>query len=143
MFKVGCIVLFFVVLYKQPTTHRYNAGVGCMKKELSMLEEQLIDEYFRGKRHIDAYTERISSYPKGSISKKNIRGNDSYYLQWREGKHVRSKYVNRKDVEALRAQIEARRSGEKNIRQLKQDLKKIEKFLGKKLIEGYAEGYRG
>ena len=114
-----------------------------MEQELTMLEEQLLDEYFRGKKHIEAYKERISNYPKGCISKKKIRGKEAYYLQWREGSHVRSKYINRKDIKEMCSQVEARRAGENNIRRLMRDLKKIEKFLGKEFILKHAEEYRG
>ena len=113
-----------------------------MKRELSMVEEQLLDDYYRGLRNIDIYSERISSYPKGCISKKNIRGCETYYLQWREGDKVKSKYINRKNLDEVRSMIESRRAGEKNIRSIKEDLRRIERFLGKELIQSYANEFR-
>ena len=82
------------------------------------------------------------SYPKGCLSIKNIRGRKTYYLQWREQGKVKSKYVNYKYVDEITKQIEMRRHDEENIRRLKKDIKKIERFLGKELLEIHADEYR-
>lgn len=46
--------------------------------------------------------------PKGYISRKVIRGRETFYLQWREGEKVKSQYVNKADVDNLREQIRRR-----------------------------------
>ena len=51
-----------------------------------MLEVQLLDEYFRGERHIAVNLEEIEKLPRGCLTKKKIKGKEYQYLQWREGK---------------------------------------------------------
>ena len=60
---------------------------------MSVLDEVLKEEYDRLIRMRIAMSFEYEALPKGSISKKNIRGCDCYYLQYREGDKVISKYI--------------------------------------------------
>ncbi len=103
--------------------------------ELTMLEEQLLDEYERSVRICKIHEDENRNLPKGAISRKYINGNIRYYLQWREGKQVKTKYVKAADVVFLEEQISKRKSNDENIKRLKQSQKVIEKAFGKKRLD--------
>lgn len=61
---------------------------------------------------------KIADLPKGSITKKVIQGKDRYYLQWREGEKVRSRYVKGGELPELSRQIELRKSLQQELQNL-------------------------
>jgi len=76
------------------------------------------------------YKSKIQKLPKGSLIKKNIKGRNYYYLNYRLYKKQIFKYIGKmseKEAKDLLAKIEERRKYEKIIRQLKKDIKEIEK----------------
>ena len=60
---------------------------------------------------ISKYETELSSLPKGVLITKSIKGNQYYYLQYRDGKKTVSKYIGRQSdkVEELQKQIDRRR----------------------------------
>lgn len=60
----------------------------------------------------------IAELPAGYISRKNIKGKTRYYLQWSEDGKKKSKYVDDKLAEELRAKIERRRELQKREKEL-------------------------
>ena len=102
--------------------------------ELTMLEEQLLDEYERSVRICRMHELENQQLPKGSISRKYINGKVRHYLQWREGKQVKSLYIKASDVVSIEEQIEKRKNNDSNIKRLKQSRKVIEKAFGKKRL---------
>lgn len=52
---------------------------------------------------------QIAKLPKGSITRKVIQGKGRYYLQWREGDKVRSRYLKEAELPELSAQIAERK----------------------------------
>lgn len=102
--------------------------------ELTMLEEQLLDEYERCIRIRHVYEDKNKYLPNGSISRKIIHGKIRYYLQWREGDKIRSKYVKADEVAEIEQQIEKRRRNDENIRSLKLSQKMITRAFGKKRL---------
>ncbi|MBO4540814.1 MAG: ATP-binding protein, partial [Bacilli bacterium] len=60
----------------------------------------------------------LSSLPDGYLSKKTIRNQTKYYLQWQEGGKKKSKYIDASSVELLSKQIERRREIQKRIREI-------------------------
>ena len=60
--------------------------------------------------------ERIAALPKGYLSRKKINGKERFYLQWREGEKIRSKYVPAEDIEETRLQIAERKRLEERLR---------------------------
>ncbi|MCQ2108968.1 MAG: hypothetical protein MJZ05_09430 [Fibrobacter sp.] len=77
----------------------------------------------------DQIKAQIESLPKGSITKKTIQGKDRYYLQWREGDKVKSRYVKVAELSELAAQIEQRKA-------LQQELLDLQIFTAENLIAG-------
>ncbi len=87
-------------------------------------------EYNRIIEKLNALEQKISQYPKGSLRRRTIRGRDYHYLQFRDGKHVRSRYVKECNVEDLRIQIETRKELETEAEELQKRLKKYARLIG-------------
>jgi len=89
------------------------------------------DDLERMRRIYEASEERLKDYPKGSLHLKKIKGNEYYYLFWRDGDKVCSKYVGQ-DPEALRdikLKIGARKERESDLRKLADDIRLLEKAV--------------
>lgn len=80
----------------------------------------------------------IEALPKGYISKKTIKGNTQYYLQWTENKKKKSKYINSNDVDKIRKLIELRKKYEKQLE--KEDCVKENRFsyFNTNILIGYS-----
>lgn len=112
-----------------------------LMRELSVIEEVLLEEYRRSIRIKEGIETEQKELPKGSLQKKNIHGSDCYYLQYREGDKVKSSYVPASEVETVREQVNRRRENKLRIRNLEQTIKQLEKALGKEIVsELTAEG---
>ena len=101
---------------------------------MSVFEEVLIEEYDRSSRILRALKEENETLPRGSIRRRLVSGREYYYLQYREGKHVRSKYVKKADLESLQQDLRRRRENEKAIKELNKSRKQIIKALGREYI---------
>ena len=72
---------------------------------------------------------KISEHRKGNLRKKTINGREYYYLQYREGDKVISKYIKKGELNELAAKIERRRSLKKSLREIDAEMKKIERSI--------------
>ena len=90
-----------------------------------MQERERID------RMLAKYREELETLPKGTISEKKAGQSTYFYLKYRDGKRVISKYVPQKDVETVREQVEKRRHIETMIRSLQE-----ERAIAEKALEG-------
>lgn len=90
-----------------------------------MQEKQRID-YMLAK-----YQEALAELPKGTISEKQVKGNTYYYLKYRDGKKIVSKYIGKREIEELKQQIDRRRHIEAMIKSLLEEQK-----LAAKVLEG-------
>ncbi|MBQ7159785.1 MAG: hypothetical protein IJS09_10265 [Treponema sp.] len=101
-----------------------------MKSELIL--SVFKDELERTKRLISRYESEVETLPKGSIFKRKIGNNEYFYLNYREGKRVISKFLGKIDsydeVE-LREKIEQRKKIEKLLKKLHSEQKQLEKEL--------------
>ena len=88
-----------------------------------MQEKQRIDYM------LEKYQEALAELPKGTISEKQVKGNTYYYLKYREGKKIVSKYIGKKEIEELKQQIDKRRHIEAMIKSLLEELKIAETVL--------------
>ena len=66
--------------------------------------------------------ERIAMLPSGSIARKTINGRTYFYHRWNEQGKRKEKYVPATAVEGLKKEIEARRSLERELKELKRQL---------------------
>ncbi|MBP3242169.1 MAG: hypothetical protein J6M92_16760 [Oribacterium sp.] len=74
--------------------------------------------------------ERLKNCSKGSLRKRLINGGEYYYLQYREGGHIKSQYVKADDVDQMNADIETRKELEKRSRELEDRLSRYAKLMG-------------
>lgn len=96
---------------------------------MSILTEVLEEELDRLNRQEVAYNNAIQELPKGYISKKNIRGKETYYLQHRDGDKIISKWVPIGNLQNMIDQIERRKQLEASLRRVKQDKKRLQKAI--------------
>ncbi len=90
----------------------------------------IITEYNSIDAELSKICERLKDYPKGSLRKRTIKGGDYYYLQYRDGKHVRSTYVHSDQVPDIQDMIEERRELERKARDLQTRVENYAKPLG-------------
>ncbi len=87
-------------------------------------------EETRNENMIIEYTKKLETLPRGKLTPKSIRGKTYYYLYYREGKRVISKYIG-KDEDSLvhiREQLSRRRQIEEIIKKLKEEKARIKKL---------------
>ena len=96
-----------------------------------MIFSTILQEKERIDRMLAKYQEELEMLPKGTISEKKVKQSTYFYLKYREGKKVISRYIPQKDVDAVREQVEKRRHIETMIRSLQE-----ERAIAKKALEG-------
>ena len=106
---------------------------GNLKEDtMKILNGVLNEELDRLNKLKENYEKQIAKLPKGSLIRKNIKGNIYYYLNYRQEKKKIFKYIGklaRRKLENLLDKIEERRKLEKLNKQAKKDIKKLEKML--------------
>lgn len=98
---------------------------------MNLILSTILQEKERIDRMLAKYQEELETLPKGTISEKKVKQSTYFYLKYREGKKVISKYIPQKDVEAVREQVEKRRHIETMIRSLQE-----ERAIAEKALEG-------
>ena len=96
-----------------------------------MILSTILQEKERIDRMLAKYQEELGTLTKGTISEKKVRQSTYFYLKYREGKKVISRYIPQKDVEVVREQVEKRRHIETMIRSLQE-----ERAIAEKALEG-------
>lgn len=101
---------------------------------MSMLMTVIAREEIRNEKMITEYTKLLETLPKGKIMPKTVNGKTYFYLYYRDGKKVVSKYIG-KDEESLvmiREQLIRRSQIEEILKKLKAEkvqIKKMEAIL--------------
>ena len=67
-----------------------------------MILSTILQEKERIDRMLAKYQEELEMLPKGTISEKKVKQSTYFYLKYREGKKVISRYIPQKDVDAVR-----------------------------------------
>ena len=98
---------------------------------MNLILSTILQEKERIDRMLTKYQEELETLPKGTISEKKVRQSTYFYLKYREGKKVISRYIPQKDVDAVREQVEKRRHIETMIRSLQE-----ERAIAEKALEG-------
>ena len=102
---------------------------------MSIVKDILRDERNRLILLKDQIEEKILSLPKGSLSRKKRSNRFYYYLAYRKGDKVIFKYVGKDsspEIASLDKDIKKRRKLEKRLREIKADLKDINRGLGER-----------
>lgn len=97
--------------------------------ELSYLLNTIRQEKSRIEYMLGKYLEQIENMPKGNLYPAKRNGNTYYYLKYRDGQKVISKYVREKELDKVRADIEKRNHIEAMVKSLKEELAVAEKAL--------------
>lgn len=95
---------------------------------VNLIIDTIQKEKVRIEYMLERYRKIIDELPKGTLSESNKNGQKYYYLKYREGKKVVSKYLG-KDVGDIPALIEKRKHTEAMIKSLENELKIAEKAL--------------
>ena len=98
---------------------------------MNLILRTILQEKERIDRMLAKYQEELEMLPKGTISEKKVKQSTYFYLKYREGKKVVSRYIPQKDVDAVREQVEKRRHIETMIRSLQE-----ERAIAEKALEG-------
>lgn len=96
-----------------------------------IIEEILTEEYWRCFDTIQAITQQLAELPKGTIQKRARGDREYYYLKYRDGDNVVSKYVKQEDVDDITEKLEYRKSLLKIIETEKATQKVAVRGLGK------------
>lgn len=97
---------------------------------MSILSTLLIKEENRNNNMILEYMNELETLPKGSIRPKKVNGKTYYYLTFRDGSKVVSKYIgkNELDLTNIKEQLSRRKQVEEIIKKLKEEKIQIQKL---------------
>lgn len=98
---------------------------------LNLIITTILQEKERIDRMLKKYQEELEKLPKGTLSEKKAGQSTYFYLKYRDGKKVISRYIPKKDVEDVRKQVGKRRHIETMIRSLQE-----ERAIAEKALEG-------
>ena len=93
-----------------------------------MIIDTILKEKNRIEYMLERYRKIIDELPKGSLSESNKNGQKYYYIKYREGKKVITKYIG-KDAGEMPALIEKRKHTEAMIKSLEEELRIANKAL--------------
>lgn len=89
---------------------------------MNMILTTVLQEKRRIEYMLEKYGKEYERLPKGTISERTVNGKTYFYLKYRDGKKVVSKYIAKDGVEKLRERIEKRKHIEAMIKSLKEEL---------------------
>lgn len=98
------------------------------------LRAVFLDEYERNKRLLNRYKEEQNSLPKGSIFKRKIGNKEYYYLNYRNGKKVISKFLGKIesiDIFDITKKINRRKEIDLLIKKITKEQQELERELKK------------
>ena len=101
-----------------------------MGDEMLLLEEIVLQEKSRIERMISMYEAELFSLPHGTLVKKTINGKEYYYIQYREGKKVISKYIGISETKIadIKSGLERRHQIETILKNLKAEYALAKKY---------------
>lgn len=102
---------------------------------MEILNGVLREEFERLKNLKKHYVQEMSKLPKGSLIKKNIKGNIYYYLNYRDGKKNVFKYLGKlakHEIIELRGKIEKRRKLWRLNIKVKKDIARLKQIIHEK-----------
>ena len=101
---------------------------------MTYLQSVIEKEEKRNNNMINEYLLELDSLPKGSIKEKKVKNNVYYYLNYRDGNKVISKYIGKEEklVNQVKEQLNRRKQIEELLKLLykeRTDIKKMEAML--------------
>ena len=95
---------------------------------MNLIIDTILKEKVRIEYMLEKYYKIIEELPKGSLSETNKNGQKYFYLKYRDGKKVITKYLG-KDAGDIPALIKKRKHTEAMIKSLENELKIADKAL--------------
>ena len=97
---------------------------------MSIVSSLINKESMRNQNMILEYERELTSLPKGSIKAKHVGNKVYYYLNYRDGEKVVSKYIGKSEESliTIKEQLERRRQIEGMLKKLKEEQKQIKKL---------------
>jgi len=95
---------------------------------MNLIIDTILKEKTRIEYMLERYRKIIDELPKGTLSESNKNGQKYYYLKYREGKKVITKYLGKEPGE-MPVLIEKRKHTEAMIKSLENELRIAEKAL--------------
>jgi len=96
---------------------------------MSMILTTVRQEKERIEYMLEKYSEQLASLPKGQLYERKVGEKTYFYLKYREGGKVISKYIAKDDAEQVRQQVARRRHIETMIKSLNGELEVANKVL--------------
>ncbi len=84
----------------------------------------------RNKIMIERYSEELDSLPKGILKPKNINGKIYYYLVFRDGNKIISKYIGKDEekITLIKEQLSRRKQIQEILKKLSKEKNQIQKM---------------
>jgi len=98
----------------------------------NVIIDVLKEEEARLDQNIKIFKKKIDQYPKGSLVKKKRKNHFVYYLNYREGSRVISKYVRINELKEIENLIGKRDIVKSKVKNLEAEKKEIQKILKSK-----------
>ena len=98
---------------------------------MNLILSTVLGEKHRIEYMLQKYMASLAELPKGTISEKTVNEKTYYYLKYRDGQKVVSRYVGKQEIDSLRQQINRRKHIETMIKSLQE-----EKALADRILEG-------
>lgn len=97
---------------------------------MSVLSAMVAKEKNRNENMIAEYSRELETLPKGSIKSKTVKGRAYYYLTFRAGDKVVTKYIGKDEglVVPMRGQLARRKQVEEILKKLRQEKAQIQKL---------------
>ncbi len=98
-----------------------------------MILTTITKEKVRIEYMLSKYREEYAFLPKGAISEKKVGEKIYYYLKYRDGKKVISRYINKSCIDEIKEKIEKRKHIEAMIKSLQEELAIADRILEEEL----------
>jgi hypothetical protein len=96
---------------------------------VSIVYDVLREELDRLKEKEKAYADQLERLPKGSLVSKKINGREYHYLVYREGRHVKTKFIKAEEVQNVSILVKQRKQFEMALRGIRKDCSHIRKVV--------------
>lgn len=97
---------------------------------MTIAKQIIKQELERNGRMVKEYESELLKLPRGKLTTKKINAHSYYYLKYRDGDKIVTKYVGKDnyDVSELNDQLDKRKHIEEMLKQLKAERKELEKL---------------
>lgn len=98
---------------------------------MAVLDEILEEEYVRSYRLLEHMEAELVTLPKGSLRTRILKGHEYHYLNYRDGKQVKSDYIPVSILKETQDKVERRKELAHAIKEQKRIQKQIIRALGR------------